>query len=350
MPLTAELRRSFYEKMVLSRAFDDAMIALYWEGKLPIFSFGAGPLPGELHCSNGAEPVGAGVCGALSADDMLTADHRPHHVAVCRGVDLDRMAAELLGKKTGLSQGKGGHMHIYDPAVNFASSGIIAEGMAPAAGMALARRLQKKPGVALAFIGEGAANQGAFHETLNLVGVMKLPFIVVIQDNEWGVSTSKSESTAVERNSDRAAGYGMAGEYVVSNDPDDIYEAAVRAVERARAGLGGTVLELKTARLAGHFMGDQQAYIPEQMKQVDPIPLYRAKLIRDGVLSEADADAIDAAGTARMAEAMQFAKDSPYPDASEAFDHVFAGGSEASDHVLAGGSGASDQQKTGAQA
>ena len=181
MALTAELRRSFYEKMWLSRAFDDAMIALYWEGKLPIFAFGAGPLPGELHCSNGAEPVGAGVCGALSADVMITADHRPHHVAVCRGVDLDRMSAELLGKKPGLSQGKGGHMHIYDPAVNFASSGIIAEGMAPAAGMALARRLQKRPGIAVTFLGEGAANQGAFHEVLNMVGLWKLLYAAVVR-------------------------------------------------------------------------------------------------------------------------------------------------------------------------
>lgn len=328
MALTAELRRSFYEKMCLSRAFDDAMIALYWEGKLPIFAFGAGPLPGELHCSNGAEPVGAGVCGALSADDMITADHRPHHVAVCRGVDLDRMSAELLGKKPGLSQGKGGHMHIYDPAVNFASSGIIAEGMAPAAGMALARRLQKKPGIAVTFLGEGAANQGAFHEVLNMVGLWKLPVITVVQDNEWGVSTAKSESTAIERNSDRAAGYGLAGEYVASNDPDDIYEATVRAVERARSGKGGTILELKTARLQGHFMGDQQAYIPEQMKQVDPLPLYRAKLVKLGVLSEEQADAIEAAAKARMEKAMTFAKEAPYPDASEAFDHVFAGGAQ----------------------
>jgi pyruvate dehydrogenase E1 component alpha subunit len=328
MALTAELRRSFYEKMWLSRAFDDAMIALYWEGKLPIFAFGAGPLPGELHCSNGAEPVGAGVCGALGADDMITADHRPHHVAVCRGVDLDRMSAELLGKKPGLSQGKGGHMHIYDPAVNFASSGIIAEGMAPAAGMALARRLQKKPGIAVTFLGEGAANQGAFHEVLNMVGLWKLPVITVVQDNEWGVSTAKSESTAIERNSDRAASYGLAGEYVASNDPDDIYEAAVRAVERARSGKGGTILELKTARLQGHFMGDQQAYIPEQMKQVDPLPLYRAKLVKLGVLSEADADAIEAAAKARMEKAMTFAKEAPYPEPHEAFDHVFAGGAQ----------------------
>ncbi len=323
--LTDELRRGFWEVMTLSRAFDDAMIALYWEGKLPIFQFGAGPLPGELHCSNGAEPVGAGVCAALSPDDMITADHRPHHVAVARGVDLNRMAAELLGKKPGLSQGKGGHMHIYDPAVNFASSGIIAEGLGPAAGMALARRLQKRPGVAVAFIGEGAANQGAFHEVCNMVGLWKLPVIVVVQDNEWGVSTAKSESTAVERNADRASAYAMAGEWVGTNDPDDIYLAAVRAVARARAGEGGTILELKTARLTGHFMGDQQAYIPEQMKQVDPLPLYRAKLIRDGVMTAEEADAIEARAKERMARAMQFAKDAPYPDPREAFDHVFAG-------------------------
>jgi TPP-dependent pyruvate/acetoin dehydrogenase alpha subunit len=323
--LTAALRRGFWETMTLSRAFDDAMIALYWEGKLPIFQFGAGPLPGELHCSNGAEPVGAGVCAALGPDDMITADHRPHHIAVARGVDLDRMAAELLGKKPGLSQGKGGHMHIYDPAVNFASSGIVAEGMGPAAGMALARRLQKRPGVALAFIGEGAANQGAFHEVCNMVGLWKLPVIVVVQDNEWGVSTAKSESTAIERNSDRASAYAMAGEFVGTNDPDDIYPAAARAVARARAGDGGTILELKTARLTGHFMGDSQAYIPEQMKQADPLPAYRDKLIREGELSAEEADAIEARAKERMAAAMRFAKDAPYPDPDEAFDHVFAG-------------------------
>ena len=326
MPLSPELRRNMYVQMVRSRAFDDAMIALYWVGKTPIFAFANGPLPGELHCSNGAEPVGAGVCAALDADDMLTADHRPHHVAIARSVDLNAMTAELLGKKTGLSQGKGGHMHIYDTRVNFASSGIIAEGMGPAAGMALARRLQKRPGVALTFLGDGAANQGAFHEVLNLVGVMKLPFIAVVQDNEWGVSTSKKESTAVARNSDRASAYGMAGEYVDSNDPDDIYLAAERALTLARSGGGGTILELRTARLAGHFMGDQQAYIPEQMKQVDPNPLYRAKLIRDGVLTEDEAAAIDAAATAEVAEAVRLAQEAPYPDPSEAFDHVFAEG------------------------
>ncbi|MCS6986960.1 MAG: thiamine pyrophosphate-dependent dehydrogenase E1 component subunit alpha [Sphingomonadaceae bacterium] len=325
MPLTPELRRGFWRTMCLSRAFDDAMIALYWEGKLPIFQFGAGPLPGELHCSNGAEPVGAGVCAALGPEDMITADHRPHHVAVARGVDLDRMAAELLGRRTGLSQGKGGHMHIYDPAVNFASSGIIAEGMAVAAGMALARRLQKRPGIAVAFIGEGAANQGAFHEVCNMVGLWKLPVVVVVQDNEWAVSTGKRESTAVERNSDRASAYAMAGEWVGTNDPDDIFLAAERAVARARAGEGGTILELRTARLAGHFMGDQQAYIPAQMKQVDPLPLYREKLIRDGVLSAEEADAIAAEAKARIARAVEFAKASPWPEPAEAMAHVFAG-------------------------
>jgi pyruvate dehydrogenase E1 component alpha subunit len=155
---------------------------------------------------------------------------------------------------------------------------------------------------------------------------MKLPFIAVVQDNEWGVSTSKKESTAVARNSDRASAYGMAGEYVDSNDPDDIYLATERAMTLARSGGGGTILELRTARLAGHFMGDQQAYIPEQMKQVDPNPLYRAKLIREGVLSEDEAAAIDAAATAEVAEAVRLAQEAPYPDPAEAFDHVFAEG------------------------
>ena len=326
MSLTSEIRRNMYEVMVRSRAFDDRLTEQYWIGKKPIFAFGSGPLPGELHTSHGQEPVGAGVCAALTADDMITTGHRPHHIAVARGVDLRQMTAEIFGRKTGLSGGRGGHMHIYDQRVNFSSSGIIAEGLGPAAGMALARKMQDKPGIGVSFIGEGAVNQGAFHEVMNIVGVFKLPFICVIEDNKYAVTTHKSASTAIERNSDRAACYGMAGEFVTGNDPDAIYGAAERAVTRARSGGGGTILELETARLLGHFMGDPSGYITGERKayQVDPIPIYRARLLAEGVLTEATAGSIDVRVHAEVDEAMQFAADSPFPDPADALNCTFA--------------------------
>lgn len=320
------IRTNMLVTMLRSRAFDDALTEQYWVGKSPIFAFGRGPLPGELHTSHGQEPVAAGLCASLSPEDMLTVGHRPHHIAIARGVNLREMAAELFGKKAGLSGGRGGHMHIYDKRVNFSSSGIIAEGLGPAAGMALARRMQGKPGIAVSVMGDGAANQGAFHEVMNIVGLHKLPFVCVIEDNKWGVTTHKSASTAIERNSDRAAGYGMAGEFVIGNDPDLIMAATQRAVERARAGEGGTILEIETARLSGHFMGDPAAYITKDRKpyQQDPIPPYVEKLIAEGVVTAAWVEEKKAAAKAEIADAIQFALDTPYPEPEEALDKLFA--------------------------
>lgn len=326
MALDAQQRLAFYRGLLLSRSIDDALVELYWEGKRPIFSFASGPLPGELHSSRGQEPVGVGVCAALSADDMITTGHRPHHVAIARGVDLKGMVAEIMGKATGLSGGVGGHMHLYDPKCHFSSSGIIAEGIGPVAGMAMARRMQGLPGIGVSFIGDAAVNQGAFHEVLNLVGIYKLPFICVIEDNKWGVTTGKQESTAIDRNSDRAASYGMVGEHVSGNDVETIYEAARRAVKRAREDSQPTLLEIETVRLDGHFIGDPAGYITGERKtyQVDPIPGYRQKLIGAGVLDDATDAKIKASVKAETNDAIQFGLDSPYPAEEAAFRHVFA--------------------------
>ena len=156
MSLPANVRRLMYETMVRSRLLDDRFMEQYWIGKRPVFAFGAGPLPGELHTSHGQEPVGAGVCATLGEEDMITTGHRPHHIAVSRGVDIKEMAAELFGKAAGLSGGRGGHMHLYDKRVNFSSSGIIAEGLGPAAGMAFARKMQNKSGVCLLYTSDAA--------------------------------------------------------------------------------------------------------------------------------------------------------------------------------------------------
>ncbi|MCY1519042.1 Acetoin:2,6-dichlorophenolindophenol oxidoreductase subunit alpha [compost metagenome] len=297
------------------------------EGKTPVFNMANGPIPGEMHLSNGQEPCAVGVCAHLTAEDIVTATHRPHHIAVAKGVDLDEMVAEIFGKKTGLSGGRGGHMHLFDARVNFSCSGIIAQGMGPAVGAALSRQLQGKSGVAVAYLGEGAANQGAFHETLNLAALWKLPVVFVIEDNAWGISVAKAASTAIERNYLRAAAYGMPGVFVPGNDADAIFAAAGEAIARARAGEGPTLIEIETHRLAGHFMGDGETYRPAGEKEAllakDPIPAYRQRLLELGVLDEIAAADIDERARSRVDAAVQFARDSAYPAPEEALERVF---------------------------
>ncbi|WP_044872453.1 thiamine pyrophosphate-dependent dehydrogenase E1 component subunit alpha [Pseudomonas sp. LFM046] len=320
-------RRWMLEQMLVSRYLEESIERIYMEGKTPVFNMANGPIPGEMHLSNGQEPCAVGVCAHLTAEDIVTATHRPHHIAVAKGVDLDEMVAEIFGKKTGLSGGRGGHMHLFDARVNFSCSGIIAQGMGPAVGAALSRQLQGKSGVAVAYLGEGAANQGAFHETLNLAALWKLPVVFVIEDNAWGISVAKAASTAIERNYLRAAAYGMPGVFVPGNDADAIFAAAGEAIARARAGEGPTLIEIETHRLAGHFMGDGETYRPAGEKEAllakDPIPAYRQRLLELGVLDEIAAADIDERARSRVDAAVQFARDSVYPAPEEALEMVF---------------------------
>jgi len=328
MEPTKEQRLWMYEKMVVSRRFEETIETIYLEGKTPAFNMANGPIPGEMHLSNGQEPVAVGVCAHLTEEDVVTATHRPHHQAIAKGVDLKKMAAEIFGTQTGLSGGRGGHMHLFDPTVNFACSGIIAQGCGPACGAALSRKLQGKPGVAVAFLGEGAANQGAFHESLNLAAVWRLPVVFVIEDNAWGISVSKAASTAVPRNDVRAAGYGIPGHYVEGNDPYAIFDVAGQAIARARAGDGPTLIEIETYRLAGHFMGDAEGYRPEGEKDAlfakDPIPKMRAGLIADGIAAEADIAALEERAAATVDAAITFARESAYAPETDALTAVFA--------------------------
>lgn len=316
-----------YQNMLVSRYFEEEIEAIYMEGKSPAFNMANGPIPGEMHLSNGQEPCAVGVCAHLNAEDIVTSTHRPHHVAIAKGVDLKAMAAEIFGKKSGLSGGRGGHMHIFDARVNFSCSGIIGQSIGPAVGAALSRVLQKKSGVAVAYLGEGAANQGAFHEGLNLAAVWNLPVVFVIEDNAWGISVSKKASTAVERNSDRAVAYGMPGAHIQGNDPIKIFEVAGEAIERARSGGGPTLIEIETSRLAGHFMGDAEAYRPEgekeQLQKIDPIPLMKARLSEVYGMTDSDDQQLVERAKQLVADAILFARESAYPAPEEALDKVF---------------------------
>lgn len=323
--LTPEVRLKLYEVMVLSRTYEEAILREYHADKGPGFDIGKGLVPGEMHLSAGQEPVAAGVCAHLSTDDAVTATHRPHHFAVAHGVDLEKMTAEIFGRETGLGKGRGGHMHLFDPDTHFSCSGIIAEGYPPALGQAFAFKRRGTDRIAVAVTGEGAANQGAFHESLNLAASWKLPVVFVVEDNEWGISVPRSASTAITSNADRAAAYGIPGERV-ENDVEAVYDAAARAVKRARAGEGPSLIEVHTLRMWGHFEGDAQGYRPElaDVSKHDPIPRYEQKLREDGLLDDDKVDEIKRLCSTAVEDAITFAKGSAIPDPATATSYVFA--------------------------
>jgi pyruvate dehydrogenase E1 component alpha subunit len=329
-----EQRLWMYETMWVIRTFEDTLALAYFEGKLPpriqsrlAFDLGAGPIPGEMHLSAGQEAAAVGACVHLKREDSVWGTHRAHHFAIAKGVDLDRMAAEIFGKVTGLGRGKGGHMHLFDPAVNFACTGIVGAGIPQAVGAALAYRKLGNGAVALAEFGEGASNQGSFHEALNMAGLWKLPCVFVCQDNNYGISVNKAASTAVESVASRAVGYGMPGVRIAENDADQVFAAVGQAVERARAGQGPTLIEVKVDRLYGHFQGDPETYRPkgevEALKKKDALKAYEARLMAEGVLDDARTKEIRDRARARVEAAIAFARQSDYPSADEAFRHVF---------------------------
>ncbi len=336
MEPTSEQLLWMYKTMLVIRDLEETLAKVYLEGKLPphiqkglAFDIGSGPVPGEMHLAAGQEPVAVGVCAHLRPEDTVTAPHRPHHFAIAKGVPLDRMVAEIFGKVTGLCRGKGGHMHLFDPAHKFSCSGIEGAGMPIACGAALAAKKKGKDWVAVALFGEGAANQGTFHESLNLAALWQLPVVFVCEDNKYAISVEKSMSTAVASNAERAAANGVPGVNVERNDPVEIFRAAGAAVQRARGGGGPTLIEVKTDRYLGHFEGDAQAYRPkgesEELRRRDPIPALAAHLRERGIMPAQEEEAFRQQARARVAAAIEFARTSPYPDAREALQHVFVG-------------------------
>lgn len=324
--LDGAARKELYRTMVLIRTFEETLLRDYHADKKPVWDIAAGLIPGEMHLSAGQEPVAAGACAHLTADDAVTATHRPHHLAIAHGMDLRRLAAEIFGRETGLGHGRGGHMHLFDPATHFSCSGIIAEGYPPALGQAFAFSRRGSGRIAMAVTGEGAANQGAFHESLNLAALWKLPVVFVVEDNDWGISVPRSASTSVPSNAVRAAAYGMPGERVEDNSVEAVHEAVGRAVERARSGGGPSLIEVHTLRLWGHFEGDAQGYRSDLdgVPGRDPIPTYERTLRDAGILDDDSVAAIKQSAVARVEDAVEFAKGSPTPDPAAATSYLFA--------------------------
>ena len=317
-----------YRTIVKIRTFEERVGAMYYEEKLPAFDIAAGPIPGEMHLSSGQEAVAAGVCAHLRPDDPVTSTHRPHGHLIGKGVDLKAMMAEIFGKKTGLCQGKGGHMHLFDPATHFGCGGIVGGGIPHAVGAALAIKKRGEDRVAVSFFGEGAANIGAFHESVNIAALWKLPVVFVVEDNLYAISVPKSASTSVRSNAERGAAYGIPAVQVDGQNAVAVYEAAQEAIARARQGDGPSLIEAICYRFRGHFEGDAEGYLNEgekaAWKEKDPINILGSQMKEQGWLSDAEAEAIQAEMTELVAAAETFARESPYPAPEEALEHVFA--------------------------
>src|SRR5690606_12572651 len=255
--------------------------------------FSRGVLHGTMHLSIGQEAVAEGVCSALDEGDFITSTHRGHGQAIAHGADLEAMFAELLMKDTGYCRGRGGSMHIADVAAgNLGANGIVAGSMTIATGAALSQRMQGSDRVVACFFGDGAANEGAFHESLNLASIWDLPVVFVCQNHQYGMSMSVDRSTAGGSVVARPAAYGMQGERVDGDDVSDVQRTTAHAIERARAGEGPTLIEAGTYRDRGHSKSDRNLYrtpdeIEEWRTSRDPLDRYEGLLMERGILDAA---------------------------------------------------------------
>lgn len=306
-----------YRRMLLIRRFEERVYLVYLQGEIP----------GTLHQYQGQEAVAVGVCDVLRRTDWITSTHRPHGHALAKGVDLRAAMAELYGKATGCCGGKGGSMHLGDPSVGMLPAiAIVGGGNTVVTGLGLAFKLRRTDQVAVCFFGEGASNEGAFHEGLNFAAVQHLPIVFACENNLYGASTPFHLTSLVPDVAARAAAYGVRGEIVDGMDVLAVREAAGRAVADARAGAGPILLEFKTYRFAGHSRGDVRGYRSREeeaeWKGRDPIVRIRERLaltLDEGVLDETDA-AVEAA----LDDAIEFARQSPLPRAEDALTDAYA--------------------------
>jgi pyruvate dehydrogenase E1 component alpha subunit len=321
MALAPQQLLEMYRRMVMIRRFDQRAVE----------EFHAGHIPGVVHAYIGQEAVAVGVCTALRRDDQIVSTHRGHGHTIAKGADITLMMAELFGRSNGYCHGKGGSMHIADFSVGMlGANGIVGAGMPIATGAALAAQLAKTDRVAVAFFGDGASNEGAFHGSLNLASVWKLPVIYVCENNRWAVSVPASYALSVDDVSSRAAAYNMPGVTVDGTDVLAVYEVTEQAVRRARAGEGPTLIECKTYRWRIHAEQRGNPADPRPKEEVDmgpqrdPIALFGTSLQEQGTATATTLRQIEAEVQEVVEAAVAFAKSSPLPKPEDALLDVFA--------------------------
>jgi pyruvate dehydrogenase E1 component alpha subunit len=318
--LAPDKQREMLRQMLTIRRFEERASADYQGGRIY----------GVVHCYIGEEAVAVGVCSALERSDRIISTHRGHGHCIAKGADLNRMMAELYGRQTGYCKGKGGSMHIADFGIGMlGANGIVAGGIAIVTGAGLAAQMEGKGGVAVSFFGDGASNAGPFHECLNIAAAWKLPMLYVCENNMYAAQTAAADTHALSDVAQRAAGYGIPGIVVDGNDIFAVHQAAITAVERARAGDGPTLIECKTYRWRGHTERKGQpdprdkAEI-EAWQRRDPIALLTRQLREQGALDDAGMQTMESEIMGALETAVAFAEASPFPLPEQATDDVFA--------------------------
>jgi pyruvate dehydrogenase E1 component alpha subunit len=308
-----------YRQMLLIRRFEEKSAEVYVAGKIG----------GFCHLYIGQEAVGVGTISAIRKDDYVLASYREHGLALAKGMPARSIMAELYGKATGCSKGKGGSMHMFDKSLGFLGGHAIVGGQIPlATGTAFATKYQGTDQVTLCYFGEAAVNQGAFHESLNMAQLWKLPCIYICENNQYGMGTSLARAMSLHDISKKACAYEMASEFVDGMDVLAVREATVRAVERARKDYLPTLLEIRTYRFMGHSMSDPGNYRTraeiEKYQERDPLKLFSASLLEAKIVDQKALDEIDHKVREEVEDSLRFADESPFPDPSELHTDVYA--------------------------
>ena len=314
----AKALKEALHRMHLVRRFEECAEEAYMRGHIH----------GTMHLSIGQEASAIGATMALRTSDYITSTHRGHGHCIGKGADPKRMLAEFFGKEEGYCRGRGGSMHIADvESGNLGANGIVGGGIPIAVGAALAIKKQKRDDVTICFFGDGATNEGAFHEALNMASVWRLPVVFVCENNKYGMSVSTERSMAVVNIADRAGSYNMPGVVVDGNAIADVAEAVMVAVARARAGEGPTLVECKTYRTRGHSRSDRNRYRSkeeiEEWKGRDPIAAFEKELLAHGILAQGDIDQVRAAVETEIADGLKFAEAGRNPDPAEVMRDVY---------------------------
>jgi pyruvate dehydrogenase E1 component alpha subunit len=317
--LTRDKLIEMFRKMLEIRFFEEKVFELYAQNLVP----------GTIHLYAGEEAVAVGVCSNLRKDDYITSTHRGHGHCLAKGADPKRVMAEILGKKTGYCKGKGGSMHIADFSIGMlGATAVVGAGIPIAVGAGLSIKLRGTDQVVACFFGEGASNQGTFHEGINMAAIWNLPVVFVCENNLYAMGTRQSIVMKIKNVADRAAAYGIPGVVVDGNDVTAVYEVSREAVERARRGGGPMLIECKTYRHKGHSRVDPARYRPKEEVEAwlarDPIKRLREKLLQTNMVDEAEIVKIEREVSTEIEEAVKFAMESPYPAPEEALEDVYA--------------------------
>ncbi len=318
MKITEDKFLAMYKEMQKIRLFEKNAIKLFNEGLVR----------GPMHMYIGEEAIAVGAAENLKENDYITSTHRGHGHCIAKGGDIKKMYAELLGKATGYSGGKGGSMHIADPEIGIlGANGIVGGGLGIATGAGLSAKMRNSEQVTICFFGDGATNQGLFHESLNMAAIWDLPVIYLCENNLYGLTGPAEKLVAVEDIAERAKSYDIPGEIIDGNKIEEVYETVNKAVKRARVGNGPTLIEAKTYRWEGHFVGDPCVYRDkeevEKWKEKCPIKYLTEKLIDMGI-DERRLEKIEEKLKEDMQEAIQFARKSPEPEVESIFEDIYA--------------------------